>query len=752
MHESGGAYDKGTQALLQADLEGVLDPLAALIQAPAQWEAAIEAALGNDLQAVLVRWALEQGAQLQKESWQVGRVTLLPLDDLRHRPPLPEGALSGASVVECDKSVRKVVDVVLGSIALCDDLSQAQALLPHMPPGSRCVTPEGIVLRADGALVVGQVGSSEVLADERARRELPKQLEGLRRRLQEMEENRQAVTQHIAALEERLREIDRQAAAKREKEARILQEKLGEARTGAAVIKETLRSQRADLRREREALEQLQAQRASLREQANRLASEHADALDRAQMLRDAVSQMEAQSEEEIQSTDKAPSGFRAKLAAAHQRCYEIEEQQRAASRRIASLEAELEQWTEQVTKARDKVARIERETLANARTAVAVVEESLRSQRAALKRELGLLEQLRSQVKARRQRAEDLKSERTALVTRVEELRQGVDHLRGALREIRQHIQPTEKTLDRLGEKRGDLEKRVQRARSRVRDAETHHGRAQMEVERAQDELRILAERIEEDFGLVELELAESVTAQTPLPMRPMVSELPVVEELPEGLEDEMAFLKKRLRQLGSINPNAPEELDEVQERHHFLTEQAEDLKAASTKLRQAVNDLDDLMEAAFQETFDAVAGRFSEMFTALFGGGTARLELIEPDDLLHTGIEIVARPPGKRAQRLALLSGGERALTAAALLFSLLHVSPTPFCVFDEVDAMLDEANVGRFRTQLERLAQQTQFIVITHNRNTVESADTVYGISMGSDAVSQVVSLKLEDIEEP
>jgi chromosome segregation protein len=163
-------------------------------------------------------------------------------------------------------------------------------------------------------------------------------------------------------------------------------------------------------------------------------------------------------------------------------------------------------------------------------------------------------------------------------------------------------------------------------------------------------------------------------------------------------------------------------------------------------------VNDLDDLMEAAFQETFDAVAGRFSEMFTALFGGGTARLELIEPDDLLHTGIEIVARPPGKRAQRLALLSGGERALTAAALLFSLLHVSPTPFCVFDEVDAMLDEANVGRFRTQLERLAQQTQFIVITHNRNTVESADTVYGISMGSDAVSQVVSLKLEDIKEP
>jgi chromosome segregation protein len=115
-----------------------------------------------------------------------------------------------------------------------------------------------------------------------------------------------------------------------------------------------------------------------------------------------------------------------------------------------------------------------------------------------------------------------------------------------------------------------------------------------------------------------------------------------------------------------------------------------------------------------------------------------------------LTTGVDIVARPPGKRAQRLALLSGGERALTAVALLFSLLHVSPTPFCVLDEVDAMLDEANVGRFRAKLEELSRQTQFIIITHNRGTVESADAVYGVSMGSNAVSQVVSLKMDELE--
>ena len=210
------------------------------------------------------------------------------------------------------------------------------------------------------------------------------------------------------------------------------------------------------------------------------------------------------------------------------------------------------------------------------------------------------------------------------------------------------------------------------------------------------------------------------------------------------------MQFVKKRLRRLGAINPNAPDELAEVHERYEFLTKQAADLRAATAQLRDSVSELDTLMARAFKETFDAVAEKFSETFSHLFEGGEARLTLTEPDALLSTGVDIVARPPAKRAQRLALLSGGERALTAVALLFSLLHVSPTPFCVLDEVDAMLDETNVGRFRGKLEELARQTQFIVITHNRGTVESADAVYGVSMGSNAVSQVVSLKMDEVE--
>ena len=159
---------------------------------------------------------------------------------------------------------------------------------------------------------------------------------------------------------------------------------------------------------------------------------------------------------------------------------------------------------------------------------------------------------------------------------------------------------------------------------------------------------------------------------------------------------------------------------------------------------------DLTATMQRRFEETFAKVSAAFTETFTTLFGGGTARLVLTSDDESgAPGGIDIVAQPPGKRLQGLALLSGGERSLTAVALLFAILKVNPTPFVLLDEVDAALDEANVVRFRDELRKLAIQTQAIVITHNRGTVEIADTLYGITMGGDGVSQMLSLRLGDL---
>ncbi len=208
------------------------------------------------------------------------------------------------------------------------------------------------------------------------------------------------------------------------------------------------------------------------------------------------------------------------------------------------------------------------------------------------------------------------------------------------------------------------------------------------------------------------------------------------------------LATLRRRYHELGAGNPFAVEEYEALKERLATLETQAADLRAAISQTRALIEELNGLIAGQFAATFRALEVAFDARFTQLFGGGFARLSLTEPDDLSATGIEIVARPPGKKAQALAMLSGGERALTAVALLFAMLEVRPVPFCVLDEVDAALDEANVGRFTEALRSLADRTQFVVITHNRGTIEAADALYGVTVGDDSVSRVISLRLEE----
>jgi chromosome segregation protein len=260
------------------------------------------------------------------------------------------------------------------------------------------------------------------------------------------------------------------------------------------------------------------------------------------------------------------------------------------------------------------------------------------------------------------------------------------------------------------------------------------------------------LQRQIQDDLGLVSLEMSDEQVGQPVLPIRPLVSDLPVVEALPPGVEEDVLRLKVQVRRLGNINPDAPREYAELRERYTFLTSQMADLEAAAADLREVILKLDQAMEESFTATFQQVAKEFQRYFKALFGGGEAQLLLTDPDNMIDTGVDIAARPPGKRLQSLALLSGGERSLTAQALIFALLKISPTPFVIFDEVDAMLDEANVSRFRDALTALARDIQFIVITHNRKTIEAARTLYGISMGDDSVSQVYSLKIDEWFEP
>ena len=192
-------------------------------------------------------------------------------------------------------------------------------------------------------------------------------------------------------------------------------------------------------------------------------------------------------------------------------------------------------------------------------------------------------------------------------------------------------------------------------------------------------------------------------------------------------------------------------QELAEVQQRLGSLEAQREDLEKAIRDTRELMVRLASRMTEQFRQTFEALEGAFERRFRQLFGGGEAELSLTDPSDLSTTGVEIMARPPGKKRQPLAMLSGGERALTAVSLLMAMLEVRPVPFCVLDEVDAALDEANIGRFSSALRSLAEEIQFVVITHNRGTIEAADALYGVTVGDDAVSRVISLRLADLPE-
>lgn len=206
---------------------------------------------------------------------------------------------------------------------------------------------------------------------------------------------------------------------------------------------------------------------------------------------------------------------------------------------------------------------------------------------------------------------------------------------------------------------------------------------------------------------------------------------------------------LKDEITRIGSVNPSAILEFKEVSERHAFLTEQRNDLLVAKSTLSEAMSEMDREMEMRFSTTFNAVKNRFHHVFKEMFGGGDADLVLTEPNNLLETGVDIVARPPGKKLQNLSLLSGGERALTAITLLFSIIEVRPVPFCILDEVEAALDEANVIRYSKYLKKFSNNTQFIVITHRKGTMEGADVLYGITMQESGVSKLISVKLSEV---
>jgi chromosome segregation protein len=314
-------------------------------------------------------------------------------------------------------------------------------------------------------------------------------------------------------------------------------------------------------------------------------------------------------------------------------------------------------------------------------------------------------------------------------------------------------------------------LEYEVMQLRHTMADLEVSYRRCLLESQKARDAVDALLEQLHEEMGVTDP--GELVRFATHNYKDTEIAEIPedvAAAKSSNGVEalseEEEAFLRRlrrrvdtlrnRLKAVGGSDPDAPQQYEETRTRYQFLCTQIADMDQAALQLHTIINQLDATMARQFENTFQAVNSRFSEHFTTLFNGGHARLELIvsrNEENGAHAssmpaGVDVIVQPPGKKVQDLSLLSGGERALVSAALLFSLLEINPPPFCLLDEVDAALDESNLVRFCEILKRLAQRTQFIVITHNRVTMMEAQVIYGVSMGGDSVSRLLSLKLEE----
>ncbi len=361
--------------------------------------------------------------------------------------------------------------------------------------------------------------------------------------------------------------------------------------------------------------------------------------------------------------------------------------------------------------------------------------------------------------IAAKQQQAQNTEREAAALSARIAAAQGDLGQLNERLATLTNTDHPGAAELGRWQREEQELSAAVNRLQNSLFEAERALLEAEAEVRRYSGELDSLRQAMEaEGYTVSDAGRIVALGDQFDAPPEWLQREDQDAVDVPPiaGAADvDVATLQRRvnsirnqIRNLGPVNNDAPLDYAENRERYDFLTNQVEDLSRAEEELRTAIAELRELIGAAFETTFARVNELFGQYFTGFFGGGEASLQLTEGDELT-AGVDIVARPPGKRVQNLSMLSGGERALTGISLLFALLSNNPSPICVLDEVDAALDEANVTRFAETLKQLAARTQFIVVTHNRRTIEKADAIYGVSMADDSTSRILSLKLSDV---
>jgi chromosome segregation protein len=718
-------FDAGAVAALRQS-RSVIGSLADRIRVPDQFVVAVENALGHHLQLVLTEQPESAQAILADLSAnKTGRASVAALsisipDDKQlvfggelssdenktaAQSGLQQGQIVRAlDVVQAEPSVDKLLRALLGRTFIASDLGTATAQIQNGHAGCDFVTLTGDLLSRHGIYTGGYLnghGNSKA----------PGSILGRKNQITELQAE-------LTEVQNRVAEMSRRRG--------VLLSEQTELQAG-------LQQAQTELREREVAIATREGEFNAL-QNSNRLLH---------QKIETVVFEIQSLAAQEQEGSQKR-NALTTQLA-------ELESRERAGQEKVASLTAELENLRQQRDTANT--------ALTESRVALAAEQQlsaSFRQQQQALEqriRELTqALEQRRDEVSSFVGRKEQAESEIVDSRSQVEKLRHEREQVGAQTAEL----------AGRKNSLETDISSREEHLRGqRNRLTEFQNQRGTVEVELAQKNMAVqnLRERVQQKYHVNLDDVRSECITITFADEGPAKVQTLTPEEMAaagaatdwNAVAQQIETLQKRLDEIGPVNLVAIEEYEETEQRYQFLSKQHDDLVSAKVQLLEVINRINIQTRQMFVETFEKIRDNFRSLFVEVFGGGKADLVLLDQNDVLESGIDIVARPPGKQLQSISLLSGGEQTMTAVALLFSIYQVKPSPFCVLDELDAPLDEANVVRFVKILQRFLGRSQFVIITHNKRTIGMADILYGVTMQEHGVSKIVSVKFHKTEE-
>jgi chromosome segregation protein len=727
LQENYEGYFRGVKEVMRAsqrgELQGLRGVVSTIIEAKKEHELAIESALGGQAQDIIVERAEDAKAAI---GWlkrnQLGRATFLPLDllepkDTPHevRQAAREPGVVGLAMelVKFDESIRKAAQYLLGNVIVCENLDVAIGL-ERRGIRTRFVTLDGDMVTPHGAMSGGSVKSLGLLHRTREVKELATRMQELRRR----------------------EEVLRKAADERRQIFNTLRET--REKLSSSLNSHTIETARA--RKDFEMADQKLTEKTSHR---NRLQSR------RAEMDQDLGRQRELQQQggSNVEQLQELCARLEGELAALESRATERQQEVADMADELGNLMVSISTGDERLANMRDKVASADRDKV------------RLASMQTDKQKEIELL----------KERKEAAQAEIEALKLRLGELHERVKSVDELITHENARRETITLDLRRLGERAQVLQRDLNEAQNNLHEVELKRTEQLLQI----DNINVQAS---EKFGLTlddvirqvfEAVLQDEIAAAAPPAEGEAAPETPSQIEItaPETAEAALAKLRPTeeiagrlseirasIESLGPVHVGAIDEYNELQQRFEFLTTQEADLVLAQRRSSpKPFRDRRDVERDISAGVFRDIRDNFEQVFRRLFGGGRADLILTEENGVLESGIDIVAQPPGKKPQHISLLSGGEKALTAISLLFAIFMRKPSPFCILDEIDAPLDDKNIERFKDLVREFASITQFIIITHNKQTMALANTIYGVTMEEQGVSRVVSLKLDEVDE-